>query len=160
MNILRNVRWGYTGDGICCGPVGGELVVELVLEKEDGKLTFMRYNRMDQNVQIDISDHSTFDSFLLGYYDGWELSFDICDFRQEFDENNPNCKVDNLALLLMEKTETLYRTTSCSAYDPVEYDGARDFVREWLHKDIEECDIPIFRLEDEEFWDDEEDEEE
>ena len=48
MNILRNVRWGYSGDGMACGPCCGFDAVELVVEQEEEKLTFFRLDCMDQ----------------------------------------------------------------------------------------------------------------
>ena len=58
MNILRNVRWGYTGDGMGCGPCGGFDAVELVVEREEGKLTFVRFDCMGQYAAATITEHS------------------------------------------------------------------------------------------------------
>ncbi len=164
MNILRNVRWGYTGDGMGCGPVGGSIVAELIIEKEDKKLSFVRLDRMDQYVRVDIRDHSTFDSFLFENFDGGDWrndsawDFDMYDFRNEFDQDDPFFNVINLGMLVLEESGSLYGSTDDSSYDPVEYDGARAFVKEWLHKDLDECDIQLFSAGDDEDWDEEDEE--
>ena len=167
MNILRNVRWGYTGDGMGCGPVGGSIVAELIIEKEDKKLSFVRLDRMDQYVRVDIRDHSTFDSFLFENFDSGDWrndhawDFDMYDFRNEFDQDDPFFNVINLGMQVLEESGSLYCSTDDSPYDPVEYDGARAFVKEWLHKDLDECDIPLFSAgDDDEEWDEEDEEEE
>ena len=165
MNILRNVRWGYTGDGMGCRPVGGSIVAELIIEKEDKKLSFVRLDRMDQYVRVDIRDHSTFDSFLFENFDGGDWrndhawDFDMYDFRNEFDQDDPFFNVINLGMQVLEESGSLYCSTDDSSYGPVEYDGARAFVKEWLNKDLDECDIPLFKADDEdEDWDEEEEE--
>ena len=65
MNILRNVRWGYSGDGMACGPCCGFDAVELVVEQEEEKLTFFRLDCMDQYAGVTKRDHSTFDAFIF-----------------------------------------------------------------------------------------------
>ena len=165
MNILQKVRWGYTGDGMGCGPVGGSIAAELIIEKDVQKLSFVRLDCMDQYVRVDIRDHSTFDSFLFENSDGgdWENNnaweFDMYDFKNEFEQDDPLFHVINLGMLVLKESGSLYGSTDDSTYDPVEYDGARAFVREWLHKDPDECDIPLFKADDEdEDWDEEEEE--
>lgn len=160
MNILRNVRWGYTGDGM--GAVGGSIAAELIIEKEDKKLSFVRLDRMDQYVRVDIRDHSTFDSFLFENFDGGDWrndnawDFDMNDFEHEFEQDDPLLPVIKLGMLVLEESGSLYGSTDDSTYDPVEYDGARAFVKEWLHKDLDECEIPLFKADDDEDWDEEE----
>lgn len=162
MNILRNVRWGYTGDGMGCGPVGGSIAAELIIEKEDKKLSFVRLDRMDQYVRVDIRDHSTFDSFFFENFDGGDWrndnawDFDMNDFEHEFEQDDPLLPVIKLGMLVLEESGSLYGSTDDSTYDPVEYDGARAFVKEWLHKDLDECEIPLFKADDDEDWDEEE----
>ena len=163
MNILRNARWGYTGDGM--GAIGGSIVAELIIENEGRKLSFVRLDRMDQYVRVDIRDHSTFDSFLFENFDGGDWrndsawDFDMTDFKNEFEQDDPLLPVIKLGMLVLEESESLYGSTGDSTYDPVEYDGARTFVKDWLNKDLDECDIPLFTTDDDD-WDDEEDEEE
>ena len=64
----------------------------------------------------------------------------------------------NLGLTILKQLQEI------DAYDEDglagEYDGARAFVKDWLDKDLDKCDIPLFRWDDEEDWDDEEEEEE
>ncbi|MBR6088615.1 MAG: hypothetical protein IKP86_01685 [Anaerolineaceae bacterium] len=162
MNILRNVRWGYTGDGMACGPVGGSIVTELTIQKEDRKLSFIRLDRMDQFVRVDIRDHSTFDSFLFEDFDGGDWrndnawDFDMYDFRNEIGRDDPLFHVINLGMAVLEESGSLYCSTDDSPYDPVEYEGARVFVKEWLHKDLDECDLPLFKADDDEEDDKEE----
>ena len=159
MNILRNVRWGYTGDGMGCGPCGGFDAVELVVEKEEGKLTFVRLDCMDQFAGVTVRDHSTFDAFVF-INDGDALTndydFEMCEFDEE-DRDSPDFSVVNLGLTLLKQLREI------DAYDEDglagEYDGARAFVKDWLDKDLDKCDIPLFRWDDEEDWDDEEGEE-
>ena len=162
MNILRNVRYGYTGDSM--GAVGGSIVAELIIEKEDKKLSFVRLDRMDQYVRVDIRDHSTFDSFLFENFDGGDWrndnawGFDMNDFKNEFEQDDPMLPVIKLGMLVLEESGSLYGLTDDSTYDPVEYDGARAFVKEWLDKDLDECDIPLFNADDDEEEEEEEEE--
>ncbi len=156
MNILRNVRWGYTGDGMACGPVGGFDVVEMIVEKDNGKLAFIRLDCMDQYAGVTVRNHSTFDDFVFINDDDSltnDYDFDMYEFGDEDGENDPNFSVVNLGLTVLRHLREI------DTYDEdgraAEYDGARAFVREWLDEDLDECDIPHFRL-----GDDEEEEEE
>lgn len=156
MNILRNVRWGYTGDGIACGPCGGSDAVELVIEKEEGKLTFVRLDCMDEFAGVTICGHSTFDAFVFTSNDDgpdYDYDFNMYEFEDEIDEDDPNFSIINLGLTVLHHLRDIdeYDEDGC----PGEYGGARAYVREWLDKDLDECDIPLFKMDD----DDEEDEE-
>ena len=162
MNILRNVRWGYSGDGMACGPCGGCDAVELVVEQEEDKLTFFRLDCMDQYAGVTKRDHSSFDAFVF-INDGDALDNDYDFDMYEFDDENrsdPDFSVVNLGLTVLKQLREI------DGYDEDgragEYDGARSFVKEWLNRDLDKCDIPLFRLsdEDDEDWDEEEEEEE
>lgn len=158
MNILRNVRWGYTGDGMGCGPCGGFDAVEMIVEREEGKLTFVRLDCMDQFAGVTVRDHSTFDAFVF-INDGDALEndydFDMYEFADEVNQDDQDFSVVNLGLTV------LHHLRDIDEYDEDgragEYAGARAFVKEWLNKDLDKCDIPLFRMDDE---DEEEDEDE
>lgn len=157
MNILRNVRWGYTGDGMGCGPVGGFDAVELVIEKEDNKLSFVRFDCMGQYAAASITAESTFDRFVfindieeMGDHD---YDFDLEEYEDEMGPDDPNFNMLNLGFkILWYSYENNGRDGDGRA---AEFDGAREFAREWLNRDLDECDIPVFRISNDE---DEEDE--
>ncbi len=156
MNILRNVRWGYTGDGMGCGPCGGFDAVELVVEREEGKLTFVRFDCMGQYAAATITGHSTFDDFVfindMDNLDAHDYDFDL--YEYEVDEDDPYYSVLNLGFTVLKYSyENNGRDGDGRA---AEYDGARTFVKEWLDKDLDQCNIPLFCWSDEEDWDDEE----
>ena len=151
MNILRNVRWGYTGDGMGCGPIGGCDAVELAVESEKEKLTFVRLDCMDQFAGVTIRDHSTFDRFVFitdaDIMDN-DYDFDMYCFEEEASRDDPYFSVVNLGLML------LTRVRDAEGYDEDgwagEYDGARALVKEWLNRDLDQCDIPLFKMGDDE----------
>ena len=160
MNILRNVRWGYSGDGMACGPCGGFDAVELVVEQEKGKLTFFRFDSMGQFAGASAFDHSTFDQFVfindIENMEFHEYDFDLYGFEDEMDRNDPNFSVINLGFTILWYS---YQNNGISGDGSAEeYDGARAFAKEWLDRDLDKCDIPLFSIPDDD--DEEEDEEE
>ncbi len=154
MNILRNVRWGYTGDGIACGPCGGFDATELVVEKEEGRLTFVRLDRMDQFAAVTVRDYSTFDAFVFitdsDALDN-DIDFDMYEFTDEVGRDDPDFSVINLGLTVLCHLREI--DGYCENGRAAEYDGARAFVKDWLGKDLDQCDVPLFRM-----GDDDEDE--
>ena len=45
LNVLE-MRWGYTGDQMACGPVEGSTITEMTFRTADGKLYFVSVSRM------------------------------------------------------------------------------------------------------------------
>lgn len=159
MNILRNVRWGYTGDGMACGPMGGFDAVELVIEQEDKKLIFVRLDCMGEFAGASLRDHSTFDRFVfitdVENMDAHDYDFDLNEYEDEMSSDDPYFNVLNLGFaMLWHSYENNGRDGDGRA---AEYDRAREFAGEWLNKDLDKCDIPVFRIpgEDDD-WDEEE----
>lgn len=48
------------------------------------------------------------------------------------------------------------KTCGSSKSRNIQGSGARAFVKEWINKDLDKYDIPLFRMDDEEDWEDEE----
>lgn len=69
--IVRNMRWGYTGDGVACGPVEGSYVVELMVTGEDRHNYFVTCSRFTNDYRVDVTEVSVFD--LLMELMDWEV---------------------------------------------------------------------------------------
>ena len=173
MNILRNVRWGFVGNEMVRAPWGSDYVVELVVETSDNELTFVRVDRGDFSAMATFSKYSTFDQYLYTEKDwdtnvsiGWgssaskynygaqdetdnkSVEFEMGGLKEQGITKHPMYSVINLGLIMMTKAHEYHIPTD--ERGPVEYDGARKFAKEWLNKDLDKCDIPLFEKEDEE----------
>ena len=82
--IVRNMRWGYTGDGVACGPVEGSYVVELMVTAEDKHNYFVTCSRFTNDYRVDVTEASTFD--LQMEMMDWEV-----DSNYEIDKLNKLC---------------------------------------------------------------------
>ena len=67
--MMKQLRWGYDGGGIACGPVSGTHLVE-VLAIEDGLLVFVLLSRYEIYERVVVSKVSLFDvlKFSASYY--------------------------------------------------------------------------------------------
>ncbi len=158
MNKLRNVRWGYDGDGMGCGPSCGSDFVELAVENENKEIKFVFLALYEEYGRIDIRDRSTFDCFLYdkdNEYDDQTIGFEWYELEEGWNRKDPMFSVINLGLHMLKQTEEIYH--SIDGFHPaMEYDGARAYVKDWMFKDLDTCDIPLFTNKGE--WDDDEEE--
>ena len=83
--IVRNMHWGYTGDGVACGPVEGSYLVELMVTAEDKHNYFVTCSRFTNDYRVDVTESSTFD-----------LQMELMDW--EVDGNYEIDKIDKLCL--------------------------------------------------------------
>ena len=147
MNMLLNARWGHVGDnGALPLPFDGLSILELTVKKEDGKLKFIFFTYSDDMGDLSIRDRSAFDGILYGT----NLSFGKQNYWFKYDEmtngwprEDPMFSAINLGLHMLKKVEELYCSFGSRHY-AIELDGAHTFVKDWINKNLDECDIPLF----------------
>ena len=59
--IVRNMRWGYDGGGMACGPVEGTYIAELMVTAEDRHNYFITCSQLCEFCKVEISEVSLFD---------------------------------------------------------------------------------------------------
>lgn len=158
MNKLRNVRWGYDGDGMGCGPSCGSTLAELAVENEAGEIKYVFLSNYEEFGRVDIRNDSLFDKFLFDIEtdcDSGTVGFEKGDLEEGWNREDPMFSVINLGLILLKQVDEIYFSTE-GFHPAMEYDGARTFVKDWLFKDLDTCDIPLFTYEPDEDWEDEE----
>lgn len=60
MKIL-NMRWGYDGGGMCCGPVDGSCVAEIMVRLDNGQTRFVTVSRYEEAEKTIVTELSVFD---------------------------------------------------------------------------------------------------
>lgn len=61
---MINLRWGYDGGGMACGPVEGSTITETTWLDQNGKIFFVSVSRMSEFANVYVSDASLFDLLL------------------------------------------------------------------------------------------------
>lgn len=83
---LINLRWGYDGGGIACGPVEGNTIAETTWIDKSGKIFFVSVSRMSEFANVYVSDTSLFDLLLYMTRNG-------VDFHNVLDTVNKNSRI-------------------------------------------------------------------
>ena len=90
--IVKNMRWGYDGGGIACGPVEGSYMVETLVADDEEHNYFILCSRLCDDYRIDIAEVPLFDLMMyapLGEAFEYELrkvetvSIEEYDFEKE-----------------------------------------------------------------------------
>lgn len=165
--IIRNMRWGYDGGGMACGPVGGNSIVEVCFTGNDKHNYFVVVSQMDGFERVSVCPLPMFDILM------YMMRYDV-EFENELEKFNKNiiedydyelgdepeemsrskfARVIHLARLAMQKYMDLDDPGSETA-------AAEEFIKPYVDEDIEEVDLPELEEEiDEDEWDEEPDEE-
>ena len=166
--IIRNMRWGYDGGGVACGPVEGNTLVEVAAMDKEGHTIFVVDSKFQEFEHVYVSEMPMFDLFMYmnRYKADWDYEYSKiqestiydCEFTigEESDEENEQnefSKLIQLARLAMREYWT--------SYNPIEAteDSTTDFAKDYIDEDIDAMELPEVKYEDDDFWEDEEDEE-
>ena len=127
----------FPGDGI--------IYVELTVKTEENSLKFLFFTLHDEIGDMSIRDRSAFD----GFVSRTDLSYskqDIWLFWNKLGNGwyreNPMFRADNLSLHMLKRAPELYSAFGCRF--AIEYDGAHSYADDWIFKNPDECDIPLF----------------
>ena len=160
---IRNMRWGYDGGGVACGPVSGSSVVEVCVTDENGHNFFVVVSQMDNIQRTGVSPLPLFDVLLhMMHYD---VSFDeefakyganvIEDYDYEIGDEPEEmsasrfAKAIHLARLAMQEYFTIGEADSEAA-------AAERFIKPYVGEDVDGMDLPELEEEiDEDEWEEE-----
>ena len=159
---IRNMRWGYDGGGVACGPVSGSSVVEVCVTDEQHNY-FVIVSEMDGFQRVGVSPMPLFDILIhMMHYDVQfedefakyesnvveDYDFEIGDEPEEMSESK-FAKAIHLARLAMQAYMELDDGASETA-------AAEAFIEPYIGEDVDKMDLPELE---EEFDEDELDEE-
>lgn len=146
---LLNMRWGYDGGGIACGPVEGNTLVEIMIRDEKGRFYFILDSRMAEFEQILISEYPMFDRLkhMASSYADFDYEYDKLksDVSESFDFEVDDVPEESLSESRFYKAIQLVRYAMSKAYapeDPVEAQ-ANIFIAPFLDKDLSRVEIPM-----------------
>lgn len=151
---IRNMRWGYDGGGMACGPVSGSTIVEICVTDNDGHNYFVVVSEMDGFQRTGISPMPLFD--ILMHMMRYDVQFEDefakygANVIEDYDYENGDepeemlkskfAKVIHLARLAMQE----YMILDDSASEAV---AAEKFIKPYVDENIDGMDLP--ELEDE-----------
>lgn len=145
---IRNMRWGYDGGGVACGPVSGSSVVEVCVTDERHNY-FVIVSEMDGFQRVGVSPIPLFDILIhMMHYDVQfdeefakyesnvieDYDFEIGDEPDEMYESK-YAKVIHLARLAMQAYMELDDGGSETA-------AAEKFIEPYIGEDVDEMDLP------------------
>lgn len=156
--IVRNMRWGYDGGGMACGPVEGSSIVELIVTHNDA-VQFIVVSRMSEFENVYVSPFSLFDSLIYSNNDDVDFGMEvekvekICTefYSHEIYEPHASMKKSklykaiNLARLAMKK---YYEMGLQSEED--ELAKCKEFIEDYLDEDISKMKIPTVKYDEDE----------
>lgn len=161
---VRNMRWGYDGGGMACGPVSGSMVVEVCVTDKERHNFFVVVSQMDNFQRVGVSPMPLFD--VLMHMMHYDVQFDdefakyesnvIEDYDFEIGEEPEEmsgsrfAKVIHLARLAMQAYIELDTDTESEA------EAAEEFIEPYVDEDVDEMDLPELEDDvDEDEWDEE-----
>ena len=159
---IRNMRWGYDGGGMACGPVDGSTLVEICVTDSDGHNFFIIDSRMDVYERIGVSPLPLFDVLMYMTYSDVQFEDEFAkyganvieDYEYEIGDEPDEmleskfAKVIHLARLAMK---TYYGNDD----ETTAFQTALEFLEPYADKDIETIELPELSY-DEEEWDEDE----
>ena len=159
---IRNMRWGYDGGGMACGPVSGSTIVEICVTDNDGHNYFVVVSEMDGFQRTGVSPMPLFDILMQ------MMRYDV-QFEDEFAKYGANviedydyetgdepeemlkskfAKVIHLARLAMQAYTDLDNKVS-------EAIAAEAFIESYIGEDVDKMELPELEEIDEDELDDE-----
>ena len=146
---VRNMRWGYDGGGVACGPVEGNTIVEICVTGDDHHNYFVLVSRMMSFERVFVSEMPLFDLLIhMNHYDVdmedemekvEESSFEDYDYEigDEPEElaTSEYAKVIHLARLAMQ---TYY---GCDD-EKTDAQTAKEFIAPYMDCVLEEMELP------------------
>ena len=152
--IVRNMRWGYDGGGVACGPVEGNSIVELVVTHDDA-VHFIVVCRMCEYELVYVSPFSLFDKLIHANNSDVDLSSEYEEAKNisiecsEYDINNgPGQSI---------KKSKLYKAINLARHAMKEYysvgttnedediENCKKFISKYIDQDISKMRIPAVK---------------
>ena len=146
---IRNMRWGYDGGGVACGPVSGSYLVEVCVTDNEKHNCFITVSQMDGFERTTVSAVPMFDilMYMMCYDVDMEgemkkytdniiedYDYELGDEPEEMFESN-YAKVIHLARLAMQE----YPALDGSVPEAV---AAEQFIEPYVDEDIDEMELP------------------
>ena len=153
---IRNIRWGYDGGGMACGPVSGNMLVEVCVTDKEGHIYFVIVSQMDCFQRIGVSPMPLFDILIhMMHYDVKfneefpkyesnvieDYEFEIGDEPEEMLESR-FAKAIHLARVAMQA----YMSLDGSVPEAL---AAEEFIKPYIDEDIDDMGLPEIEEEDE-----------
>ena len=165
--IVRNMHWGYTGDGVACGPVEGSYVVELMVTAEDKRNYFVTCSRFTDDYRVDVTESSTFDLQMEMMDWGVDSLYEIEKLnklcletydggKQDYDSEDEDCADFTSGFQLFEAQEmfdsrfaqairlVLLAMEECGCLEEPTDDEAYEFIEKYVGEDIRDV---VFEME-------------
>lgn len=127
---LVNLRWGYDGGGMACGPVEGSRITEATFIDEKGDIFFVSMSRMGQYASVHVSEVSLFDLHMYLAYpkvakgiferieDNSKCQYDLdLDDADALEAINKSDYVDEIKLVMIANDQYCYMDEDASADD-------------------------------------------
>ncbi len=147
---VRNMRWGYDGGGMACGPVDGNWIVEICVTGNDKHNYFVLETRMSEFARIFVSPVPLFDIMIQSNHydvdsmDEFEkaVTHSIEDYDYEIGDEPEEMEESEFA-----KAIHLVRVAMQQFYDNEDdeadyYQTAQDFIEPYVDEELEEMELP------------------
>ena len=167
---IRNMRWGYDGGGVACGPVDGNTVVELCVTGNDGNNYFVLAMRMTEFQKIIVSPMPLFDVIIhMNHYDvNFDNEWEKCtsNFKEQYDYEIGDAPEEEIEKSEFARAIHVVRAAMWDFFgndEEGDAEGAKEYISEYVGKNLEEIELPEFeegRDDDYEDFDEEEEDEE
>ena len=160
---IRNLRWGYDGGGMACGPVEGSTLVEICATDSDGHNFFIIDSRMDVYECIGVSPLPMFDVLMYMMHSDVQFEdefakyganviedydYEIGDEPEEMLESR-YAKVIHLARLAMN---AYYGNDD----ETTAFETAAKFIEPYVNEDVDTMELPELLYDEGELEEDEE----
>ncbi len=158
---VRNMRWGFDGGGVACGPIEGSRYVEICVTGNDQHNYFVVVSRMMEYERIFVSTMPLFDILI-------HMNHADVDYSAELAKCTANCVEEYDCVVSDTLQEELDGTdfakvillARVAMQDYYEYedeesdsDTARDYIEPYVGKTLEDMVIPEYAMDDEEDMD-------
>lgn len=147
--IIRNLRWGYDGGGVACGPVEGNTVVEICVTANNLHNYFVIASRYSEFMTVLISPVPLFDVLMQMKSDGVEMDYEwekcMSNAIEEYDYEISDAP-EEMEHSEFAKAIQLVRVAMQNYYgnDNPETDEetAREFISSYVDVKLEEVELP------------------
>ena len=151
---IRNMRWGYDGGGMACGPVEGNTLVEICVTDDEGGIFFVCDSRMSDFEKIEVSPMPLFD--IMMYMMRSDVDFDSalekCDTNaiETYDYDIHEAPENDLAKSRFAKVIHLVRLAMQEYYgkdnEITDAKTARMFIGPYVEGNFDEMELPELEL--------------
>lgn len=163
--MIKDMRWGYDGGGMACGPVEGSVNVEIKYLNDDRQLQFMLISNFQCFYKVQISDVSLFDLSMSAGDRDVDFDFELGLMEKlskntfDFEEGEEPDELKNSDVYNLYKVGLLAVREYWDINDENEAMAAEDFIEEYTDCDVRKLEIDLddeFDEDDDDEWSDEE----